>query len=57
MFENEGRAAKAGAVGLAVPVLGVLVCLGVFLSIFCRHAPGLVTSFAKLFFAPLPKRV
>jgi hypothetical protein len=25
--------------------------------IFCRHVPGLVTSFAKLFFAPLPKRV
>jgi len=43
--------------GSAVSVLGVLVCLGVFLSIFCRHAPGLVTSFAKLFFAPLPKRV
>ena len=52
------RAAKAGAVWLAVSVHSTSSsCLGFFLGIFCRHVPGLVTSFAKLFFAPLPKRV
>ena len=43
------RAAKAGAVRLAVSVNSTSSsCLGVFLGIFCRHVPGLVTSFAKL---------
>jgi hypothetical protein len=56
-FENEegGEGRCCGARGFGQSASSS--CLGVFLGIFCRHVPGLVTSFAKLFFAPLPKRV
>ena len=61
MFENEGRAAKAGAVGLAVRSRVVLILPRFLPELFCAAiAPGVglpagLRAFS--FNAPLPKRV